>query len=187
MPPHPAFPDAEIRCLLNAAKDNPKANAGDDIWIGTADGLVHLQNEHPVLLTVRDGLPGNAIRGLAQTTDGSIWVWTEAGLARWASGRFETIALPANLPAGSLTSMAADGSSALWMGTTGGVAIFRRGRWLPGPDGIAKSTPVTPSAFRTALVAAVPGGDVLIAAANGVYLAHEGDWSRVLSREAAPR
>jgi signal transduction histidine kinase/ligand-binding sensor domain-containing protein len=180
------FPDAEIRCLLNAAKDNPKANAGDDIWIGTADGLVHLQNEHPVLLTVRDGLPGNAIRGLAQTTDGSIWVWTEAGLARWASGRFETIALPANLPAGSLTSMAADGSSALWMGTTGGVAIFRRGRWLPGPDGIAKSTPVTPSAFRTALVAAVPGGDVLIAAANGVYLAHEGDWSRVLSRDQLP-
>ena len=184
------FPDAEIRCLLNAAKDgagpNAGANSGDDIWVGTADGLVHLHNEHTVLLTVRDGLPSNAIRGLAQTTDGAIWVWTEAGLARWALGRFETIALPASLPGGSLNSMAADGSGALWIGTTGGAAIFRRGRWLPGPDGIAKSTPVTPSAFRAALVAAVSGGDVLIAAANGVYLAHEGDWSRVLSRDQLP-
>jgi len=57
------FPDAEIRCLLDS---------GNGLWAGTGNGLVRWQDGRAVLLTTRDGLPTNSIRGLAQTTVGAM-------------------------------------------------------------------------------------------------------------------
>jgi len=122
-----------------------------------------------VLLTSRDGLPANAIAALAQTTDGAVWARTEAGVARWDGLRFQKPE-DAKLSGGvEVTSMAADGSGGLWVGTAQGVAVFRDGAWIPIPSEVPAS----------AIVKALPGGDVLIAAANGLSVFHAGKLTKI--------
>lgn len=170
------FPDAEIRCMLDARQANGATPSGDDLWVGTADGLVHWKSGHPTLLTTRDGLPDNAIRGLAQTTGGVIWSWTENGLARWTGEHFLAVALE-NAQAGSeITSIAADAQDSLWVGTTSGIASFRQGHWTP------RST----SRVVPGLVTALAGGDVLISSTGGVFLAHDGSVTNVLDQSNLP-
>jgi len=53
-------------------------------------------------MTTHDGLPGNSIRGLVQTTDGTIWVWTESGLAKWTGQQVEAVADENGLPGAEL-------------------------------------------------------------------------------------
>ena len=167
-----AFPDAEVRCLLDAADGS--------LWVGTSDGLVHWRNGAPTLLTGREGLPANGIVALAQTADGAVWAWTEAGLARWDGARFQK---PGDFQAGQITSIAADASGGLWVGTTSGVAVFREGEWHGGPDEQRQDTNFSDHA---ALVKSLPGGDVLIASAGGLYTLHAGKWSLIAAKAALP-
>jgi len=167
-----SFPDAEIRCLLDgiSGTDSP-------LWVGTGDGLVVLRGDQATLLTTREGLPSNSIRGLAQTADGVVWVWTELGLARWRGGqppgRFEAVA-GNELPAGAINSMAVDGRGGLWVGTAGGAAQFRSGSWQIA----ASSGPAT--------VAAGTGGDVLLANTEGVFQEHEGRSTLIMAKSMLP-
>jgi signal transduction histidine kinase/ligand-binding sensor domain-containing protein len=180
-----SFPDAEIRCLLDA---------GDDLWVGTGEGLVRWRNRQSVLLTTHDGLPSNSIRGLAQTTDGTVWAWTEAGLARWTGQHFQNMALENGSPGGGITSIAADTSGGLWVGTTRGVAVFRDGRWSPQPNGEALKSarhganPVPNSGLHrdSSLVTAVQGGDVLISTTDGFFLEHKGTVTGLIGETALP-
>jgi signal transduction histidine kinase/ligand-binding sensor domain-containing protein len=189
------FPDAEIRSLLDA-KQQAGDDAEDDLWIGTADGLVRLRNNQTMLLTTRDGLPGNSIRGVVQTADGTVWVWTEsgtgAGLARWLGTHFEAVPLQnGQSGSGNITSIAADGSGGLWVGTTGGTAVFRQGSWFPGPDdsGRRENTSVSNrlSFGPPALVTPAAGGDVLISSASGIFAGRDGHWATILTEAALPQ
>ena len=184
------FPDAEIRCLLDAKQASGSAPEADDLWIGTADGLVHWKSDHPMLLTTRDGLPGNSIRGLAQTSDGVIWTWTENGLARWTGEHFLSVALANQQPSSEITSIATDAQGALWVGTTNGVAAFSQGHWTPVPNGPAQKSTLRvsnlPLPSRSGLVTAVAGGDVLISSAGGVFLAHAGSLTNILDPSNLP-
>lgn len=172
----PSFPDAEIRCLLEDFNASSKDGIRENLWFGTGDGLVRWSNGRPVVLTTRDGLPSNSIRGLAQTSDGQVWVWTEAGLARWSGQRFEAAAGENDLPGSGITSIAADAVGGLWVATSREAAVFHQGHWHPGPEGSAHPT----------LVASLTGGDVLIAAGEGVFLAHHGDLTIVLAKSSLP-
>ncbi len=178
-----SFPDAEIRCLLNSAIDN-------SFWIGTSDGLVHWRNGNQSLITTRDGLPSNSIRGLAQTANGTIWVWTETGLARLVGGDFRA-APEAGFPRGVITSIATDEAGGLWLGTTSEAAVFRGEHWSPGPDAIpqkdANQRNFDRSVLdRSALVKTMAGGDVLISNGSGVFLKHDDAISQVLAKSALP-
>src|SRR5262245_42415239 len=51
-----------------------------------------LRNDGEYLIenwTTEDGLPGNAVTGIAQTPDGYLWIGTFAGLARFDGVRFQ--------------------------------------------------------------------------------------------------
>jgi len=172
------FPDAEVRCVLDSKTDG-------SLWIGTSDGMVHVKNGSQFLMTKSEGLPGNSIRGMAQTSDGTIWAWTEAGLARLVQGRFQ--APPsADLPIGAITSITPDATGGMWLGTTSGVAVFRAGHWNPGPDlDGGRSTPQGTN-DRVALVKATPNGDVLISTGSGVFLEHAGAFSAVIAKTILP-
>ena len=187
------FPDAEIRCLLDARPASSATPSGEDLWVGTADGLVHWKSGRPTLLTTHEGLPDNAIRGLAQTTDGVIWTWTENGLARWTGERFLSVALANQQPGSEISSIATDAQGALWVGTTSGIASFRQGHWTPVPNRPAQKTaphvsngPSLPSPSQSALVTAIAGGDVLISSAGGVFLAHAGSLTNILDQSNLP-
>ena len=118
-----AFPDAEIRCLL-------EDKASGDRWVGTSDGLIWMHLGGMRRFTQGDGLPSNGIRSLTRMGDGSLWIVTEAGLVRWADGHMVPVLLPAGR--GRVTSVATDGRGRLWVGTTEGVAVWFDGRWVTG-------------------------------------------------------
>lgn len=93
---------------------------------GPGPGLVHES------WTVKDGLPLNSIRALAQSRDGHIWLVTMDGLVRFDGVRF-TISNTANtptLPTNRLVSLIEDTDANLWMRSeTGDLVRFRRGRF----------------------------------------------------------
>jgi ligand-binding sensor domain-containing protein len=177
-----AFPDAEIRCLLDAADRS--------MWVGTADGLLLWKDGRSTLLTTHEGLPSNSIRELVETTDGTVWIRTESGLARWNGHRVEQVATENGLPGDGITSMAADRQQGLWVGTMRGTAVFRQGHWLRGPGSNlpagATDAPKRAVYAQTSLVSAVSGGDVLIAGSDGVFQVHDGSASAVLSKTELP-
>jgi len=167
---NPYFPDAEIRCVL----DTRKADGSGALWVGTSDGLVQMEGGRTTLITTRNGLPGNAIRGLAQTANGDLWAWTEMGLARWrgpvssqqpgqgAPQQFSAVTgngLPRALESGVMNSIAADGAGGLWVGSSQGAAVLRGGTWQQ----------LAEARTGQAMVATGGNGSVLVSAAEGVY------------------
>jgi signal transduction histidine kinase/ligand-binding sensor domain-containing protein len=181
------FPDAEVRCLLET---------NDGLWVGTSDGLVRWKDGTATLLTTREGLPSNSIRGLAQSSDGTVWVWTEGGLARSAGERLQAAEAENGWPGNGITSIAADLAGGLWVGTSRGAAEFRGGRWHPSPDVAAGAGPNRQGANRQetslrpgdrlSLVKTIVGGDVLVSDGEGVFLDHSGTWTEVLAKGALP-
>jgi signal transduction histidine kinase/ligand-binding sensor domain-containing protein len=174
----PAFPDAEIHCLLDAGVES-------GLWIGTGDGLVRWKNGNVARFTSRDGLPGNSILGIAQSSDGTVWIWTQGGLARWSGEKIEAVGNQNGLPGDEITSIAPDRSGGLWVGTVRGVAIFRDGHWHPGPSAVMEDAG---SKLRggPALVKAVANGDVLVSNGSGIFREHDGVVTKILAKETLP-
>ncbi|HEY9127486.1 MAG TPA: two-component regulator propeller domain-containing protein [Acidobacteriaceae bacterium] len=176
---NPAFPDAEIRSLLDG-----RENA--DRWIGTSDGLIQLHEGIVRRFTQQDGLPSNSIRSIVDGGGGSVWVWTDAGLARWADGRLNTVPLPTALQQNSITSFAVDCRKRLWLGTTDGFAVWTEGGWRQEDAQRRRQE-------GRVYVAADGEGSVVLADAMGVFLIREsaqgdalgGSWISLLSREEA--
>ena len=171
----PPFPDAETRCLLDTSKPG-EAGSSEDLWVGTAEGVVHLQGSRTTLLTTRDGLPGNSVRGLAESSDETVWAWTDAGLARWSGSRFETVPLPKGRSGGSITSIAADGQNGIWVGTAPGPLLYLNKVWVPAIEARFRGASTVP-----AMVASAGGGDVLISTDSGVFLTRDGSHSGAMS------
>jgi ligand-binding sensor domain-containing protein/signal transduction histidine kinase len=174
-----AFPDAEVRCLLDA-------NADGSLWVGTGDGLVRWKNGNAILLTTQDGLPSDSIRGLAQATDGAIWVWTEAGLIRWDGRQFQAVPVENGWPGKGITSIAADMTGGLWVGTAHGAAVFDGRHWHPGPATTAGVEANRRAFDQLSLVKVTAAGDVLVSNGSGVFLDHSGALTEVLTKAALP-
>ena len=72
-----------------------------------------------------DGLPDNAISGLAQTPDGFLWVGTPGGLMRFDGARFQEFS-PVNIPGVPnrvVRAMTLDHQGRLWLGMDRGVVV----------------------------------------------------------------
>src|SRR5215469_8667094 len=76
--------------------------------------------------TQEHGLPQDAIRAIAQTSDGYLWLGTDEGLARFDGYDF-TLFNKANrgLPSNSITALAAAAGGSLWIGTANGLVQYR--------------------------------------------------------------
>jgi signal transduction histidine kinase/ligand-binding sensor domain-containing protein len=82
--------------------------------------------------TTEDGLPSDAVIGLAQTPDGYLWVGTNAGLARFDGVRFEVFdrRTTPELAGDQCAPLAVDRAGALWIGTMGGgLARYAAGKF----------------------------------------------------------
>src|SRR5262245_56795012 len=81
---------------------------------------------------VEDGLPSDAVIGLAQTPDGYLWVGTNAGLARFDGVRF-TVFDRSNTPeliSDQCGPLLVDPAGALWIGAMGGgITRFSAGKF----------------------------------------------------------
>jgi len=110
------------------------ADRDGSLWIGTPDGLNHLQNRKITAYTSADGLPDDFIRSLFLDTDGTLWVGTRRGLAHWKDGRFTVLShengLKSDLIGAMLRSSSNSNSNSndLWVGTLDGLARIRDGK-----------------------------------------------------------
>ena len=73
--------------------------------------------------TQQQGLPQDAIRAIAQTTDGYLWLGTDEGLARFDGYDFVVFRKGGSgLISNSITSLAAGADRSLWIGTPRGLS-----------------------------------------------------------------
>lgn len=74
----------EVRAIL--------ALSEADIWLGTAQGLNHYQDNKLSSYTTRDGLPADFVIALHKTAD-VLWIGTGAGVTRLVNDQFEALVL----------------------------------------------------------------------------------------------
>jgi len=111
------------------------AGTHGDLWIGTPDGLSHMEGAGVSTVGSANGLPDDFVRSLLRDDDGSIWVGTRRGLAHWKDNRIvETITSASGLRSeliGALLRMrAAPGSTSagdLWIATLQGLSRLHDG------------------------------------------------------------
>ncbi|HEV8692916.1 MAG TPA: two-component regulator propeller domain-containing protein, partial [Lysobacter sp.] len=107
------------------------------IWFGTGDGLDLLDPASGKLRHFRHGtnapgsLPGNLVRALWQSPEGTIWVGTHAGLSRVIEAQDGSIVFAHPLaealrdrPVPVVFSIAEAPGGKLWLGTDGGIIRF---------------------------------------------------------------
>jgi diguanylate cyclase (GGDEF)-like protein len=111
------------------------ATAGDEIWVGTSQGLVRLAREtlrwraaHPPG-TGPAQLPGAVVWAQKHDAAGRRWLATSGGLVEArgdaASLQFERHPLPAELGVHGVVSLEFDARGQLWLGTARGLVRYR--------------------------------------------------------------
>jgi len=108
-----------------------------NLWGGGQNGLGSYDGTNWNFFTTADGLPANAIRAIAESTNGNLWVGTEGGgLFSQRNGKF----LPTGAPVKDISCLLVDSDDVLWVGTSGhGLARFAQGQWTTyaAKDGLA--------------------------------------------------
>ncbi len=105
--------------------------SGDGIWIGGAEGLLHVTQSGERLLTVNDGLADTRVLCLSPGSDGSLWVGTRNGFSRIRQGEIESYSPKEGLSQSTVYSIMEDKEGSLWVGTKNGLNQFLSGRALP--------------------------------------------------------
>ncbi len=109
-----------------------------------------------------DGLPGNTITAIEQTSDGYLWIGTLNGLARFDGLRFQVFGEASELPNTRVLCLLAGREGTLWIGTEGGGLIGLRdgrSRSLTRLDGLRSDTVTTLAQDRSGQVwAGTPAG-----------------------------
>ncbi|MDE1148168.1 MAG: diguanylate cyclase [Azospirillaceae bacterium] len=153
------------------------ADDGDDgLWIGTDDGLRHLNIQTGAVSVVHDGLPDGRVLALLHDRAGTLWAGTTTGLARAADERATFTPFPVGGPSVGVSALFQDGDGRIWIGTRGqGVFV------IDGPD--APPRPVgadTPLASGTVgAIRAVGPHEIWVALRFGGIMAVDTDTGRV--------
>jgi signal transduction histidine kinase/ligand-binding sensor domain-containing protein/CheY-like chemotaxis protein len=78
---------------------------------------------------VRDGLPQESVRAIAETSDGYLWLGTQAGLVRFDGDHFRVFTsqnTPAFQQGDHILALRADRDGGLWIGTRGGELLHAK-------------------------------------------------------------
>jgi signal transduction histidine kinase/ligand-binding sensor domain-containing protein len=92
-----------------------------------------------------DGLPGDNVTGVAQTSDGYLWIATQTGLARFDGLRFENVRIPLGREHPIIRAMLSDDSGRLWLAEEGGIIVRMLGGpplLIPPTKGLSKAQPL---------------------------------------------
>jgi signal transduction histidine kinase/ligand-binding sensor domain-containing protein/DNA-binding response OmpR family regulator len=91
------------------------------LWVGTNSGLRKIEHGSITSYTVKDGLPGNPVWGLADGPNGEIWVGTRpGGLSVLRNGHFRNYTERDGLTHNAIIALQRDRDGNLWIGTEGG-------------------------------------------------------------------
>ena len=119
------------RVLLNSVSGDPFIRAvlcsGEDVWVGTAQGLVRLHGGHETLYTTKQGLADNIVLSLGRGRDGIIWAGTRNGFSRLRNGAFESYGYRDGLSQNAVFAIREDREGSLWVATKNGLNQFLDG------------------------------------------------------------
>ena len=121
--PTDGLPLLNVR-ILHAARDG-------SLWIGTQyDGVLRYRGGRFHRYTTKDGLVDDAVRAIAEQSDGTIWLGTKGGLSRFQTGRFKAFTEADGLAHMSVESLRVDRDDTLWIATRQGVNRLKQGRFV---------------------------------------------------------
>ncbi len=106
---------------------------GDQVWVGTADGLARYEGKAWTSWTPKDGLPARVISAIdvdARTREVWLGTWGQ-GLVRFSAGRFDQFSQMNSGLAGDLVFDVVVDGDRVWTATNAGVCLFdvRRDAW----------------------------------------------------------
>lgn len=101
------------------------------VWAGTTAGLVHISSRGSKIISIRDGLPDDAVSSIAESADGSLWVGTNDGISRLRRGTVSVYRTRDGLSHSSVLSLFEDREGTLWAGTKAGLDQFTDGKVTP--------------------------------------------------------
>ena len=169
------------------------AGRQNDVWVGTLDGLDHIDHGHVERYSSADGLPDDVIRSLLLDDDGALWIGTRRGLVHWQGVRgapFEHVSgLPSDLIGAMLrsrhSSAIAGSGHPLWIATLDGLSRL---------DSDSRSTILhsykLPPAAETAVITSLAedaAGTLWIGTRNGGLAVMTSSGVQLLSRTGLPK
>jgi signal transduction histidine kinase/ligand-binding sensor domain-containing protein len=100
----------------------------NDLWIGTADGLNHIQGSRVESFTAAEGLPDDFIRSLLLDRDNTLWVGTRRGLAHLHDHTVTTFTRANGLRSDLVGALLQPAESTdLWIATLDGLSLLHNG------------------------------------------------------------
>ena len=107
------------------------AGAGEEVWVGTANGVGRYESGRLTWLPEPDGVRLANVRCLALDRGEALWIGMYGGgLARYRAGRLECFRKEDGLGSDCISCLHFDAGGALWIGTSGGgLARFKEGRF----------------------------------------------------------
>ena len=102
-------------------------DAEENIWLGTDAGMTRFVPGPFSGYTVREGLPHQFVRTVAEDVSGRLWVGTRGGVAIMQGDRFVRATKPGELPDERVYALAGMPDGRMLIGTSGGLAVWQEG------------------------------------------------------------
>jgi len=100
----------------------------DNIWLGTAQGLVHWRNGQRTIYPIGGGSSGRFAAAFIRDREGSIWKRGEGtGVVQLRQPKFTTFTIREGLSEDIITSVFSSSDGAVWAGTSKGLHRLARG------------------------------------------------------------
>jgi len=101
------------------------------LWVGTdGDGVVRVDGNRILRLTVKDGLVNNFVRALLEGRDGSMWIATDEGVSRWTLHGLTNYQMHDGLSYFSTRALLEDRNGDIWIGTDRGLNHLHGGKFV---------------------------------------------------------
>jgi ligand-binding sensor domain-containing protein len=100
-----------------------------DVWVGTDQmGLARYRGDEVTVFTMKDGLPDDGIRGLAEDAEGRLWIGTkERGVAVFEDGKFRTLTEKDGLAGNMVQALYTGADGSIWVATRQGLTRIKNG------------------------------------------------------------
>ena len=140
------------------------------VWYAHGDiGLGRHYDDTWDLLTVDDGLSGNAIYDITSGDDGSLWVGTSNGVSKYDGDNWTSYTVEDGLPVGTATAVTVDSDGRCWVCFTNRVAV------IDGND-VARISASSITGIKINDIT-THGNDIWYSTSTGVIRYHNGKYS----------
>lgn len=93
---------------------------GDEVWVGTREGLFSYNKGKIDKYNTELGLINNDVQCIKKSLDGTLWIGTANGVSAFKNDEFKNFTVENGFPKGSARTIHIDSNKSVWVGTYGG-------------------------------------------------------------------